>query len=89
MSAYEALKQELGAAEPEERLKALRDELRRPIITVQGVAELLRRIDNDLVLCLPPEVSPDEFKRLIQWLSDAGADLRAILDALTEPEKAT
>jgi hypothetical protein len=83
---YADLAREYHAADPEQRLRLLHREMQRPLITVQKVAALLQQIDPELCQCLPPSISPAEFEHLVQWLSAAGADLQAILDALTPAE---
>jgi hypothetical protein len=83
MSIYENLRREYGRAAPEQRLEILRHELLRPILTVQGVAALLRQMDADVATELPEDLSPAEFERMIQWLAEAGGDLQQIVDALT------
>jgi hypothetical protein len=83
MSIYDDLKREYARAAPEQRLEILRHELLRPILTVQGVATLLKQMDADFVKDLPAEADPHEFEQLIQWLAEAGGDLQAIVDALT------
>lgn len=84
MTNYDELKLNYAQASPEERLKILRLELLRPIITVQSVAELLNEIDSEGIKQLPGHVRPEELKRLIEWLIQAGEDLKGILDALTK-----
>jgi len=43
----------------------------------------LKQIDAEVVKGLPENISPDEFDRVINWLAEAGGDLKEILDALT------
>jgi hypothetical protein len=83
MSIYQDLKHEYAHAAPEQRLEILRHELLRPILTVQGVAAVLRQMDADFGQKLPEDLSPQEFEQLIQWLAEAGGDLQEIVDALT------
>lgn len=85
-SRYEDLKREYAGADPEQKLRILRHELLRPILTVDGVAALLRQIDPQLAQKLPADVSPAEFEQLLKWLSEASLDLHQILDALA-PER--
>jgi hypothetical protein len=82
MSLYEELKQAYAQANPEQRLEILRHELLRPLVTVRGVAALLREYDADLVRQLPDCVSADEFEHLLRWLSEACDDLEQIVAAL-------
>ncbi|HZY44149.1 MAG TPA: hypothetical protein VFF70_05290 [Anaerolineae bacterium] len=83
MNSYEALKKESAHLTPEERLNILRLELLRPIVTVQSVTKLLTEIDCEGIKHVPDHARPEEFDRLIQWLSEAGDDLKGILDAMT------
>ena len=78
----EQISQEYAAADPEQRLSLLRSELLRPILTVQGVALLLKQHDADLAARLPADISSQEFEHLIQWLVDAGLELKQIVDTL-------
>jgi len=90
MSGCEALKREFSHANPEDKLRILRSELQRPIITIQSVAELLKEAEADGLKELPQHVSPEEFDHLIEWLRQAGEDIREILEALAidgEPER--
>jgi len=83
MSIYDDLRKHYGTASAEQKLQVLRRELLRPIVTVQTSANLLRGTGDQIYNCLPEEVSPEEFKNTIKWLSDAARDLEEILDALT------
>lgn len=83
MSNYEDLKREYAHAPPEQRLEILRHELLRPILTVQGVATLLRQLGCASGTDLPQEIASPEFEQVIKWLAEAGCDLQEILDALT------
>ena len=83
MHSYEALRQESAHLTPEERLNILRLELLRPIVTVQSVTKLLQEIDCEGIQHVPDHARPEEFDRLIQWLREAGDDLKGILDAMT------
>jgi len=87
-TAYADLVKEYHAADPEQKLRLLRREMQRPIITVQKVAALLQQIDPELCECLPPSIGPAEFDHLVSWLTAASADLQEILDALApaQPE---
>jgi hypothetical protein len=81
---YDELRLNYAHVSPEERLKVLRLELLRPIVTVQSVAELLKEIDSEGINQLPDHARPEEFNRLVEWLIQAGEDLKGILDALTK-----
>jgi len=82
MSIREELEKHRG--EPaEQRLAILRKELLRPIITVESSAHLLQTASDRICNCLPEEVSAEEFKNTVIWLTDAARDLHQILDALT------
>ncbi|MBI3738366.1 MAG: hypothetical protein HY258_04905 [Chloroflexi bacterium] len=83
MSIYDDLRKHYGMASAEQKLQVLRRELLRPIVTVQTSANLLRDTGDQIYNCLPEEISPEEFKNTIKWLSDAARDLQDILDALT------
>ena len=87
-AALEQLRQEYAAADPEERLRLLRGELLRPILTVKGVAALLGQLDADLAPHLPAGTSPEEFGHLIHWLADASLDLQQIVDAFAPDSSA-
>jgi hypothetical protein len=88
MSTYQDLKREYAHATPEQRLELLRHELLRPILTVQGVATVLRQMDADFAQQLPEDLNPQEFEQLIRWLAEAGGDLQEIVDALAVPAAA-
>ncbi len=83
MSVYDELRKHCSETSAEQKLKILRTELLRPIITVQSSVALLQQIDADVVKGLPENISPDEFEHVIHWLAEAGSDLKEILDALT------
>lgn len=83
MSIYEELRKHCGETSAEQKLRILRRELLRPILTVQTASALLRQIDAEVVKGLPENISPEEFDRVINWLAEAGNDLKEILDALT------
>ena len=83
MSNYEDLKREYAHASPEQRLEILRHELLRPILTVQGVAALLKQMECASDADLPQEIASPEFEQVIKWLAEAGCDLQEIVDALT------
>ena len=83
MSIYDDLRKHYGTASAEQKLQVLRRELLRPIVTVQTSANLLRETGDKVYDCLPEEISPEEFKNTITWLSEAARDLQDILDALT------
>ena len=85
MTAHDDPKQSSGCAEPEARLRTAHAEMLRPILTVQGVAAILKELDAEIVKGLPKEVGPDEFEQLIRWLEAAGADLERLRDRLTAP----
>jgi hypothetical protein len=84
MAIYDELHRHYGAASAEQKLVVLRRELLRPILTVQTSARLLDEIGSQIVNCLPEDISPEEFRNTLKWLTEAGNDLKAILDALTE-----
>lgn len=79
----EDLRKQHGSASAEQKLHILRRELLRPIITVESSAHLLQTASDRICDCLPEEVSPDEFRNTVKWLSEAARDLHQILDALT------
>ena len=81
---YDELRKLHGSASAEQKLHVLRRELLPPIVTVESSAQLLQTAGDSICDCLPEEVSPDEFRNTVKWLSDAARDLRLILDALTE-----
>ena len=83
MSIYEELRKHCGETSAEQKLKILRIELLRPIVTVQSSVSLLKQIDAEVVKGLPENISPEEFEHVINWLAEAGTDLQQILDALT------
>ena len=80
MSVYHDLRGQFGSSSPEEKLKILRAEMVSQIAAIQGYAALLGRIDPRSVTDLP-----ENFGLWIDGLTKAGDELRAILDALTEP----
>jgi hypothetical protein len=82
MALYEELRKHCGAP-ADQKIKILRQELLRPIVTVRTSAELLEQIEPGLLTGLPADISPEELKNTIQWLSDAAKDLQQIMDALT------
>lgn len=67
---------------PEVRLEQLRAALLRPILTVQSVAALLTQLGPRLAEAAPEIIRPDEYHHLIDWLNEAGRDLRDIREAL-------
>lgn len=81
---FDELRKRYGAASAEQKLIVLRHELLRPIITVESSAHLLQTASDKICDCLPEEVSADEFKNTVKWLTEAARDLHQILDALTE-----
>lgn len=83
-SIYDELRKNYGAASAEQKLHALRRELLRPIVTVESSAHLLQTASDKICDCLPEEVSADEFRNTVKWLTEAARDLHQILDALTE-----
>lgn len=84
MAKIDDLRKRYGAASVEQKLLILRRELLTPIITVESSAHLLQTASDQLYDCLPEEVSVDEFKNTVKWLSEAARDLHQILDALTD-----
>jgi len=84
MSIFDELRRQYGTASPEQKLHILRRELLRPIITVESSTHLLQTASDKICDCLPEEVSADEFKNTVKWLTEAARDLHQILDALTE-----
>lgn len=84
MSIFDDLRKKYGAASADQKLVALRRELLRPIITVESSAHLLQTASDSICECLPEDVSADEFKNTVKWLTEAARDLHQILDALTE-----
>jgi hypothetical protein len=83
MTIFDDLRKRYGAVSAEQKLVILRRELLRPIVTVETSAHLLLTAGDRICDCLPEEVSPDEFKNTVKWLSEAALDLHQILDALT------
>ena len=81
---FDDLRKRYGAASAEQKLLVLRRELLRPIVTVESSAHLLQTASDRICECLPEEVSEDEFKNTVKWLTEAARDLHQILDALTE-----
>jgi hypothetical protein len=81
---FDELRKRYGTASAEQKLIVLRRELLRPIITVESSAHLLQTESDNICECLPEEVSADEFKNTVKWLTEAARDLHQILDALTE-----
>jgi hypothetical protein len=82
MTLYEELRQHCGAP-AEQKIKILRTELLRPILTVKTSADLLAEVAPEISGCLPPDIDAEELKNTIKWLAEAADDLRQILDALT------
>jgi hypothetical protein len=68
----------------EQKLRILRRELLQPIITVETSTHLLQTASDSICDCLPEEVSAEEFRNTVKWLSEAARDLHNILEALTE-----
>jgi len=81
---FDELRKQYGTASAEQKLHVLRRELLRPIITVESSAHLLQTASDNICDCLPEEVSADEFRNTVKWLTEAARDLHQILDALTE-----
>ena len=81
---FNELRKQYGTASAEQKLHVLRRELLRPIITVESSAHLLQTESDNICECLPEEVSADEFRNTVKWLTEAARDLHQILDALTE-----
>ena len=71
-------------ATAEQKLHILRRELLRPIVTVESSAHLLQTASDNICECLPEEISAEEFRNTVKWLSEAARDLHQVLDALTE-----
>ncbi len=84
MTIYDELRKHYGTASAEQKLSVLRRELLRPIITVETSAHLLQTVSDKICDCLPKEVSVEEFRNMVTWLSQASRDLHQVLDALTE-----
>ena len=80
---FDELRRQYGTASAEQKLHILRRELLRPIITVESSAHLLQTASDSICDCLPEEISADEFRNTVKWLSEAARDLHQILDALT------
>lgn len=83
MKTFDDLRKRYGAASAEQKLLVLRHELLRPIITVESSAHLLQTVGDQICDCLPEEISQEEFKNTVTWLTEAARDLHQILDALT------
>jgi hypothetical protein len=83
MTIFDQLRKQYGLASAEQKLVALRHELLRPIITVESSAHLLQTASDKICDCLPEEVTAEEFRNTVKWLSEAARDLHQILDALT------
>jgi hypothetical protein len=81
---FEELRRNYGAASAEQKLHILRRELLRPIVTVESSAQLLQSASDSICDCLTEDVSADEFRNTVKWLTEAARDLQQILDALTE-----
>jgi hypothetical protein len=81
---FDDLRKRYGAASAEQKLLVLRRELLRPIITVESSAHLLQTASDNICDCLPEEVTAEEFRNTVKWLTEAARDLHQILDALTE-----
>lgn len=84
MTIFDDLRKRYGAESAEQKLLVLRRELLRPIITVESSAHLLQTASDKICDCLPEEVSAEEFRNTVKWLSEAAHDLHQILDALTD-----
>jgi hypothetical protein len=84
MTIFDDLRKRYGSASAEQKLVVLRHELLRPIITVESSAHLLQNAGDQICECLPEEISADEFRNTVKWLTEAARDLHQILDALTE-----
>lgn len=84
MPIFDELRKRYKTASAEQKLQALRHELLRPIITVESSAQLLQTASDNICDCLPEEVSVDEFRNTVKWLTEAARDLHQILDALTD-----
>jgi hypothetical protein len=84
MAKFDDLRKRYGAASAEQKLSILRRELLTPIITVESSTHLLQSASDDICNCLSGEVSADEFRNTVKWLSEAARDLHQILDALTD-----
>ena len=84
MAKFDDLRKRYGTVSAEQKLLILRRELLTPIITVESSAHLLQTASDQIWDCLPEEVSVDEFRNTLKWLSEAARDLHQILDALTD-----
>ena len=84
MTIFDDLRKRYGSASAEQKLLVLRRELKRPIVTVESSVHLLQTASDKICDCLPDEVSPEEFRNTVKWLSEAARDLHQILDALTD-----
>ncbi len=82
MTLYDELRKHHNAP-AEQKLKILREELLRPILTVETAAHLLKQVAPDISPCLPPSVNAEELRNTLKWLEEAAIDLHQILDALT------
>jgi len=80
---FDELRRNYGTASAEQKLHILRRELLRPIITVESSAQLLQNASDSICECLTEDISADEFRNTVKWLTDAARDLQQILDALT------
>ena len=80
---FEELRRNYGTASAEQKLHILRRELLRPIVTVESSAQLLQNASDSICECLTEDISADEFRNTVKWLTDAARDLHQILDALT------
>ena len=83
MTIFDDLRKRYGASSPEQKLIILRHELLRPIITVESSAHLLQTASDRICNYLPEEISAEEFKNTVTWLTESARDLHQILDALT------
>jgi len=83
MTKFDDLRKRYGTSTAEQKLIILRHELLRPIVTVESSAHLLQTASDRICDCLPEEVSAEEFKNTVTWLTEAARDLHQILDALT------
>lgn len=84
MNIFDDLRKRYGSASAEQKLLVLRHELLRPIVTVESSAHLLQTASDSICDCLPEDVTADEFRNTVKWLTEAARDLHQILDALTE-----
>lgn len=82
MTLYDELRKH-NKAPAEQKLKILREELLRPILTVETSAQLLKQVAPEISGCLPADIPPEELQNTIKWLVEAASDLQQILDALT------